>query len=93
MSCHAKRAALWAEHLAEHVEPEPLTAFQRQRRRAWARLIKKVFETEPPACPNCSAAMKVVAFIVDPPVIRKILEHLKGLAHGPPRTTTAPAAN
>ena len=74
-------------------EPEPLTAFLRERRRAWARLIKKVFEADPLACPNCWAAMKVVAFIVDPPVIRKILEHLKGLAHGPPRTTTAPAAN
>ena len=58
-----------------------------------ALLIKKVFEADPLACPNCPAEMKVVAFRVDPPVIRKILEHLKGLAHGPPRTTTAPAAN
>jgi len=37
--------------------------------------------------------MKVVAFILDPPVIRKILNHLHGLAHGPPLPTAAPTAN
>ena len=75
------------------LEPESLTAFQRERRKAWARLIKKVFEADPLACPNCSAEMKVVAFILDPPVIRKILDHLRGLAHGPPRPTAAPTAH
>jgi len=40
-----------------------------------------------------AAMMKVVAFIVDPPVIRKILEHHKGLAHGPPRPSAAPTTN
>ena len=73
-------------------EPEPLTTFQRERRKAWARLIRKVFEADPLACPNCSAEMKVVAFILDPPVIRKILDHLRGLAHGPP-SQARPAAN
>ena len=77
----------------QSVEPEPLAAFQRERRKAWARLIKKVFEADPLACPNCSAEMKVVAFILDPPVIRKILDHLRGLAHAPPRPTVAPTAH
>ena len=70
--------------------PEPLTPFQRERRKSWARLIKKVFESDPLACPRCSTEMKVVAFILDPPVIRKILDHLRGLAHGPPRPTAVP---
>ena len=78
---------------SERCTPEPLTAFQRERRRAWARLIRKAFEADPLACPNCSAEMKVIAFILDPPAIRRILDHLRGLAHGPPPTTAVPAAH
>ena len=40
-------------------------------------LIKRVYEVDPLACPNCGGQMKVVAFI-DPPqncVIEKILRH------------------
>jgi len=43
---------------------------------AWARLIQKVYEVDPLACPECGAPMKVISFINDPVVIRKILEHL-----------------
>jgi hypothetical protein len=60
---------------------------------AWARLIQKVYEVDPLECPRCSAQMRVISFINDPLVIRRILEHL-GLwlanarpvprAHSPP---------
>jgi Putative transposase len=43
----------------------------------WAMLIKKVFELDPMACPQCGGEMKLVSFI-DPPqevVIEKILKH------------------
>ncbi len=60
---------------------------------AWARFIQKVYEVDPLECPKCGAGMRVIAFISDPPVVRKILEHL-GLwlanarpvprAHSPP---------
>jgi hypothetical protein len=55
------------------LEPELSTwAF----RRNWARLIQKIYEVDPLLCPKCSGAMRVIAFIEAPGVIRKILKHL-----------------
>jgi hypothetical protein len=65
---------------------EPDTPSQRERRREWARLIAKVFEVDPLRC-RCGGTMRVVAFILDPVVIRKILQHRprpEARAHGPP---------
>jgi hypothetical protein len=58
----------------------------RPRRLKWQQLIKRVFDIDPLRCPRCSATMVVVAFITDPPVLRRILNHL-GLP-----TTTPPLA-
>ena len=43
----------------------------------WAMLIKRVYEIDPLACPECGGQMKVVAFIEPPQgdVIEKILRH------------------
>ena len=62
------------------------TPSQRERRKQWARLIAKVFEVDPLRCP-CGAKMRIVAVILEPPVIRKILDHLarpEPRAHAPP---------
>jgi hypothetical protein len=72
----------------DHPDPEasPLTPSQRERRKHWARLIAKVFEVNPLRC-TCGATMRVVAVILEPPVIRKILDHLarpEARAHAPP---------
>ncbi len=66
---------------------------------AWARLIQKVYEVDPLECPECGARMKVISFINDPVVVRRILEHL-GLwlanarpvprAHSPPPAFPGP---
>ena len=45
-------------------------------RRNWARLIQKIYEVDPLVCPKCSGEMRVIAFIEDPDVIKKILKHL-----------------
>ncbi|HIJ54570.1 MAG TPA: hypothetical protein HPQ03_00450 [Deltaproteobacteria bacterium] len=45
-------------------------------RRNWARLIQKIYEVDPLICPKCSGAMRVIAFIEDEEVIKKILKHL-----------------
>ena len=45
-------------------------------KRAWARLIKQVYEVDPPVCPRCSGPMRILAFIEQPEVIEKILRHL-----------------
>ena len=58
----------------------------RQRRRSWARLIKKVYKADPLACPRCSGPLKIISLIGDGPVIEKILRHLKLWA----RTDRAP---
>ena len=55
------------------------------------RFIKKVYEIDPLACPQCGATMKVVGFI-DPPqreVIEKILKH-HGLWHQPSERAPPP---
>jgi hypothetical protein len=49
----------------------------RERRRSWARLIKKVYEADPLVCPRCSGPLKIISLIGDGPVIEKILRHLK----------------
>jgi hypothetical protein len=62
-------------------------------RKNWARLIQKIYETDPLCCPKCSGKMKILSFIEDPEVIKKILKHL-GLwdfkARPPPKATATP---
>ena len=45
-------------------------------RAAWARLIEKVYEADPLSCPRCHNPMKVIAVIIDPVQVLKILRHL-----------------
>ena len=43
--------------------------FARERRRSWARLIKKAYEADPLVCPRCSGPLKIISLIGDGPVI------------------------
>ena len=56
-------------------------------KRAWARLIKQVYEVDPLVCTQCGGPMRIIAFIEQAEVIEKILAHL-GLwpapSHSPP---------
>jgi hypothetical protein len=62
-------------------------------RKSWARLIQKIYEVDPLACPNCQGTMRIISFIEDPSVIRDILNHL-GLwltrARPPPKIHAQP---
>jgi len=62
-------------------------------RKNWARLIQKIYEVDPLTCPKCQGKMKIISFIEDEEVIRKILKHL-GLwerkAQPPPKTSVPP---
>ncbi|MEN8256625.1 MAG: hypothetical protein ABFS09_02060 [Thermodesulfobacteriota bacterium] len=42
----------------------------------WRECIKKIWEVDPLECPDCQAEMKIVSFITDNRVIRKILTYL-----------------
>jgi hypothetical protein len=56
----------------------------RPHRISWARLLKRVFDIDIQHCPNCSAGeLKIIAAILERPVIEKILAHL-GLDPQPP---------
>jgi len=50
--------------------------FSHQRRRSWARLLKKIYEVDSLRCPHCGSEMHIIAWIEQPEVIRKILQHL-----------------
>ena len=45
-------------------------------RRKWSRLIQKIYEVNPLTCPKCFKKMKIISFIEDEQVIKKILKHL-----------------
>jgi hypothetical protein len=61
----------------------------RAARRAWARLIKKIYEVDPLLCPECSGPMRIIAFIEEEQIIRKILEHLRLWEEPEPRSPPA----
>ena len=56
---------------------EPPTAIERRAAMTWAQRLKRVFNIDIETCRECGGAVKVIACIEDPVVIKKILEHLK----------------
>ena len=57
-------------------------------RLAWAKLLARVGEEFPLACPNCGGDIRLISFITDPGPIGKILTHL-GEPLDPPRVSPA----
>jgi hypothetical protein len=43
----------------------------------WAALLRKVWDVDALKCPKCGGRMKVISFIEQPSVIRRILEHME----------------
>ena len=54
-------------------------------RMSWAQLLKRVFDIDVECCPHCGGTLKILAAIVDPSVIAKILAHLGLPTRAPPR--------
>jgi hypothetical protein len=52
------------------------SSYSRRRRQLWAVLLKKVWDIDALKCPKCGGQMKVISFIEQPFVIRRILKHL-----------------
>ncbi len=52
-------------------------------KKAWARLLAKVYEGDPLICPKCGSDMKVIAAIQEYAEIRKILRHLSQVGRAP----------
>ena len=43
----------------------------------WAKHLKRVFNIDIKTCSECTGAVKVIACIEDPTVIKQILDHLR----------------
>jgi hypothetical protein len=54
-------------------EPEENSKEYRKNR---ARLIQKIYEVDPLTCPKCQGQMRIISFIEDQEVIKKILKYL-----------------
>jgi hypothetical protein len=59
------------------VYAEPVAVPLREARRRWAELLRRIFEIDPLECPRCGHEMRIVAFITEPHVIDRILNHLR----------------
>jgi hypothetical protein len=55
----------------------------REARLRWAELLRRIYEVEPLTCPVCGTQMRIIAVIVQPKVIDKILGHLRAKGHDP----------
>ena len=49
-------------------------------------LLKRVFESDLERCPHCDGELKIIAAILERPVIEKILTHLGLQVRAPPRS-------
>jgi len=66
-------------------ECEATCAHHRPARLSWAKLLKRVFEIDLEHCPNCGGESKIIAAILEQPVIENALTHLDLQAREPPR--------
>jgi hypothetical protein len=57
-------------------EPEPWPALKARRRR-WAELLRMIFKVDVEVCPACGGEMRILAFVTEPAVVRRILAHLE----------------
>jgi len=79
--------------VANKSEPEKVRAASAERRPrqrrtkyySWAELIQRVFLHYVLLCPECEGERRIISFIIDPIVIRKILVHLGLPTEPPPR--------
>ncbi len=54
----------------------------------WRNCIKKIYEIDPLECPRCGSEMRIISFITEDLVVKKILDHLglwnEDLSRAPP---------
>ena len=89
---NAKLRALVVPHRPEAsaqrpkpTECEAGCAHHRPVRLSWVKLLERVFESDMEYCPNCSGDLKIIAVILEAPVIKRILKRVGLQARVPPR--------
>jgi hypothetical protein len=71
-----RRQGILPKRPEDESSPERYGAVSARRRQRWAALLKKVWDIDALKCPECGSRMKVISFIEQPSVVRRILEHL-----------------
>ncbi len=63
----------------ETTSPEPAGEWPapRARRRRWAELRRLVFKVDVEVCARCGGEARIIGFVTEPQVIRRILAHLE----------------
>ncbi len=82
-------AALVPPSPAENASGQPadhVHALASPARLSWARLLKRVFDIDLEHCPQCGGSLKIIAAIVEPSVIARLLAHLGLPTRAPPRS-------
>ncbi len=85
-----RRRAGTEEQPPVYAEPVPVPLHEARRR--WAELLRRIFAIEPLACPRCGQTMRIVAFITEPQLIDRILDHVRRTATARRRSRRAPPA-
>ena len=70
--------------LEEEATTDTTSSSNRRHRVEWAKLLARVFQMDVTCCPDCSGAMKVIAALVDPESIKKLLDALGLPSKAPP---------
>ena len=63
--------------VAESPEPAEDGPALRARRRRWAELLRLVFQVDVEVCPRCGGEARILAFVTEPAIVRRILAHLE----------------
>jgi len=66
-----------------------VSTLKAQRRRSWARLLRRIYEVDPLRC-SCGGELKIVSVITDPLVVDRILLHRKGKRLKSPFSSRSP---
>jgi hypothetical protein len=62
---------------AEAPEADHAWPALRERRRRWAELLRLMFRVEVEVCPRCGGEARILGFVTEPAVVRRILAHLE----------------
>ncbi|MGB5833759.1 MAG: IS91 family transposase, partial [Thiohalocapsa sp.] len=71
-------------------DPGEPTPAERRASMSWAQRLKRVFGIDIETCPACGGAVRIIACIEDPVVIKRILTRLDAQASAPPAAIRPP---
>ena len=75
--------AACAAPVAQSAECEASSAYYHPVWPSWAKLLERVFDFDLAHCPNCGGQLKIIAAVLEQPVIEEILTHQALQARAP----------